>query len=210
VSGGRVMVAMAACAIAAAMLASCEPYRVEYHKRPGYFQKASENKLPDEIVLDDGTRVVYDSRRPAGEWGQEEVSDSDAKPFEIREDQDDGEVTLRAMMPEHVVANTITCLRNQEYDLLWDQMVAQRTKDNYADAGLTAEDFASFCVENRRDLMEALMRIMVGMVHQDVVVTNAAPGVIRCRLRARVAQNFRFTMVEVTAEGMGMKLLIIR
>ncbi|MHC5023272.1 MAG: hypothetical protein ACYTGG_05100 [Planctomycetota bacterium] len=195
-------------ALALIVLAACQPYRVEYHKRPSYYRKAALGDLPDEVVLEDGTRIIYSSDGHAGEWGNEKSDDG--KAFEIREEDENGDVTLRAIMPEHVIANTITCLRNQEYELLWDQMLARQTRENYVAAGLTAEDFMDFCRKNRRDLLEALMRMMIGMVHQDVVVENVGPGMIRCRLRARVAANFRFTMVDVVAEGAGMKLLMIQ
>ena len=96
VKRGRRMlvVAMSVCALHA-----CKEYRVEYHKRPSFYEKATTQKLADEITMPDGTVIKYDSRIQPSSYGR--TGDEKRKPFEIRQEKEDGSVVLRARVPEH-------------------------------------------------------------------------------------------------------------
>src|SRR5687768_17323117 len=98
----------AVCTVAVAAAGGCKPYRVVYKERPAFYEKASASPLPDEITLDDGTVVKYrptNSNSSLGRMGPDRL-----EPFEIREEHEDGSVTLRAAVPEHVIVNTLSCL----------------------------------------------------------------------------------------------------
>ena len=45
--------------VSLAALAGCQPQVVEYHYRPAYYQLASETKLPDEVVTEDGRIIRF-------------------------------------------------------------------------------------------------------------------------------------------------------
>ena len=65
---------------AAALLAGCKPYRIEYHTRPAYYQRVSNRPLSERVVLDDGTVIVYNDADPF-----DESQDEDKKNFQIRD-----------------------------------------------------------------------------------------------------------------------------
>jgi len=186
----------------------CKEQRIEYHKRPSFYAKASLTKLPDRIVLDDGTIIVYvDS---AGSSKLKKKTQNKAKPFLIREEMENGDIILRAVLPEHVLANTLTCLRNEEYELLWDQMLSVRTKNAYDREGMGVEEFAAFLAKRRIDLAKGVNRMLLGLPRNDVVSENLGNGVTRMRFHPNLAKLFRFKTVDIVSEGPGLKLLMIK
>lgn len=184
----------------------CEEYRVEYHRRPAYYQAAALGELPDRVTLADGTVIVYETTDLVGELRKD---DGAAKPFQIREEFEDDSVILRARVPEHVLANTLTCLRNQEYELLWEQLLSEQTKLSYERRGLGVEDFAAYFAHRRNDLAKTINRMMLGIPRNEVVMENLGEGVIRIRFHPQVGRLFRFKTVDVVSEGPGLKLLMI-
>ena len=186
--------------------AACEPYRIEYHReRPAYYDRYSSKPLPDRVELDDGTIVVYGK-----DTDNVFQSDAESNQFKIRETDEEGNVTIRALLPAHVIANALTCLRNGEYELLWDQLIAEQTKMAYQDADEDYEAFERFCREHRVDLARTLNRMLLGIVHHEVAVEQRPDGIIECRFWPHVGAHFRFKTVEIAQEGFGLKLVMIR
>ena len=186
----------------------CEEQRIEYHKRPSFYKKASATRLPDRIVLEDGTIIVYvDS---AGSSKLKKKTQNKAKPFLIREKMENGDIILRAVLPEHVLANTLACLRNEEYELLWDQMLSQRTKTAYEREDMGVEEFAAFLAKRRIELAKGVNRMLLGLPRNDVVTENLGDGITRMRFHPNLAKLFRFKTVDIVSEGPGLKLLMIK
>ena len=185
----------------------CEEYRVEHHRRPAYYQAAALGELPDRVTLADGTVIVYETTDLVGKLRKN--NDGAVKPFQIREEFEDGSIILRARVPEHVLANTLTCLRNQEFELLWEQLLSEQTKLSYERQGLGVEDFASYFAQRRNDLAKTINRMMLGIPRLEVVMENLGGGVIRIRFHPQVGRLFRFKTVDVVSEGPGLKLLMI-
>lgn len=207
---------LAACIPAASLAAAlgCETYRVEYHKRPAYY-KAAGVQDEDRVTLEDGTVLVFTTRDSPDSLdfssGGAVSGSGDERPvFQIREELDDGTVVLRAMLPQHVLANTLTCLRNQEYDLIWEQLLSEQMHRNYELRGQGFEEFEEFWAANRMELAAMLTRMMLGLSRGEAYMENVGGGVVRFYFHPRVAPVFKFKTVEVIAEGGGMKLLIIR
>ncbi len=193
----------------ALMFASgCETYRIEYHKRPAYYQQASLGGLPDRVTLDDGTVIIYETIDPSG--GLQRVADSEETKFNIWEEDDDGEIIMRALLPEHVLANTLMALRNRTYDALWDQMVAESTKMAYSAEGGGVEEFAQFMERNRVHLARTVNRMLWGLPRSEVVVENMANGIIRVRFHPNIGRTFKFRTVDIVNESYGLRLLVIK
>ena len=184
-------------------LLACKPTRTEYHHRPAFYEKASTQKLEDQVVLDDGTVLIFQSTHKKGVVGYKGSDGS--KPFQIREEDDRGRVTLHALLPEHVLINTLTCIRNQEYQLMWEQLLAERTRLDYEDNG-GFDVFASYLAKNRHDLVATLNRMVAGIPSQEVSFARVDEVVTRCRLRPQISEGFRFTFVDVVKEMGELKL----
>jgi hypothetical protein len=189
----------------------CREYRVEYHQRPAFYEKAASD-LPAEITLEDGTIVKYNSNVAQSTLGRS--GDNKHAPFEIRQETQapDGKtvVTLRALLPEHVLANTLTCVQKEEYQLLFEQMLAERTKTAYAEQEQGLEEFETFFRTHRHDLAATLTRMVAGLPTQEVSIMPLGDGVTRCKLRPQIADPFKFKIVDVVKEGQQFRLLMIR
>ena len=98
--------------LASVPLAGC--YTVEYRKQPS-FSAALGEEVPEREVRPDGTVVIYDTKKATS--GMKPVS-PDAKPMRLREEAVDGTITLRAWLPQDVLANFLACVRDEEYELL--------------------------------------------------------------------------------------------
>ena len=133
------------------------------------------------------------------------------KAFKSREVMDDGKVVLRALLPEHVIGNVMTCLRNQEYVELWEQVVAESSKRAYRSQGQDMEQFVAWCVKNRSELMMTLNRMSFGYYGgSDVVIDRLPDHSVRIRFSPTLASEFAFREVLVVHDGQGMKLAGIR
>jgi hypothetical protein len=198
---------LAAAALLATQAAGCEPYRIEYRHRPSYYQQMNEETLPERVVLDDGTVIVYESRVPSS---RNLDPKGDLKKFEIREEHEDGSVTLRALLPEHVIANTLHCLRYEEYQLLWDELVAEESKRTWAAEGKGVEDFTAFMRDNRLELAQMLSRMRIGLATNQTVVDRKPGGVLECGFWPQTAMLFEYKKVVLVREDIGLKLLAIR
>ncbi len=196
------VVAVAGLGVVAAW--GCATYRIEYHRRPAFYRQAAMGELPDRVTLEDGTVIVFEEDGRTGGGGRVR------EPFQIRLVRDDGSIVLRCRMPEDVLVNTITCLHNEEYELLWEQMLSDRTKAAYEERLEGVEEFSAFFARNRRDLLVALTRMRLGIPRQEVIIENVGGGVIRYRFRPHIATQFKFKRLEVISEGPGLKLLMIR
>ncbi|TVQ50778.1 MAG: hypothetical protein EA377_13945 [Phycisphaerales bacterium] len=194
------------------VLAACEPYRVEYHRRPSFMHQVADNELPDEVVMRDGTRIVYGSppggrsRAPSKPKSDEESGGAS----ELREERSDGEITLRGFMPEHLLAHLITCLNNREYDLIYDQLLSEPTRREWEREGRDKDDFANYLERNRRELVRSLTRIYMGINHHDTRIEHLGEGVTDVVLGRRAAEGLKFRRVRMLSEGYSIKLVMIR
>jgi hypothetical protein len=160
------------------------------------------------VTLDDGTVLVFSTREPTSELTRQ--ADSDSRPFQIREEFDDGTIVLRALLPQHVLANTLTCLRNQEYELIWEQLLAEQTRRAYELQEQGLEECEEFFSANRNELVAMLTRLLMGLVRGEAFMENVDGGVVRFRFHPRVATEFQFKTADIISEGGGLKLLMIR
>ncbi len=187
----------------------CEPYRIEHRQRPAFYQRASDQELPSEVVLDDGTVMKFSEKRPGSSEASRE-SLAGAERVEIRERTSDGSVTLRAYAPEHVLAHAKQCIRQREYELIWEQLLAEETRSVYLRSGQDYASFAEFCERNRGDLMELFNRMGFGFYSSDVVQESIGNNAFRLRLHPSLGSQFKFTEFDVVKEPGGLKWLMVR
>ncbi len=193
----------------------CTPERVEYRPRPDL---SFGEQPPEEFIAPDGTRVVFvDPGAPGGDGERLAASAAagggkKAPPaFEPREQLDDGTVVLRCLMPQHVVGNAMTCFRNEEWRLMWDQLLADESRAAYERPGGGGfEAFEAWCVKNRRPAMELLNRMRFDAMGSDVVMRPVGRGVTRATLTPHLWDQFGLRVVEFEQTPRGMRLRSIR
>ena len=195
-----------------AVAGGCESYRVEYHTRPAFYRNATSGAMQDKVTLEDGTVLVFTSRDLSGDVGdsRDDMGDGPSERFQVREELDDGTIVLRAFLPQQVMSNTMTCLRNQEYELIWEQLLSEQTKRSYEAREQGYDEFAAFFTANRLELAATLTRLMLGLSRGESFMGNVGDGVVRFYFHPRIGPEFEFKTVEVVAEGGGLKLLMIK
>ena len=199
----------------AAFAGGCTPERVEYRPRPDL---SFGEQPPEEFIAPDGTRVVFVDPGASGADGERLAASAAAgggkkapPAFEPRAPLDDGTVVLRCLMPQHVVGNAMTCFRNEEWRLMWDQLLADDSRATYERPG--GGGFAAFeawCIKNRRPAMELLNRMRFDAMGSDVVMRPIGRGVTRATLTPHLWDQFGLRVVEFEQTPQGMRLRSIR
>lgn len=188
----------------------CETYRIEYHRRPAFYQDMSDDALPERVVLDDGTVVVYSQDRNR-DWLRAEAERED---FELRAENEDGTISLRAILPEHVISHALDCIRRGEYRLMWDELVAERTRQAYAAEGQGYEEFEAYISTNAVPLARMLNRMSLG-INMHECAQGYVDGVYRVQFNPRVTWNtdgtrqFEYDKVDMVQEAFQLKLVLI-
>ncbi|MDP7008454.1 MAG: hypothetical protein QGI78_02680 [Phycisphaerales bacterium] len=161
--------------------------------------------MPNEVVQKDGTIVKYAT---VGSSRTEAVSRY-LDGIELRsEDLLTGEITLRAVLPEHVLEQTLVCLRDRDWDLLYEQVLANVTREHYEEKDRGREEFNAFFERYRKELGKTVQRLLRGksfgdvMVHDEgeMVIVTFAPGSLG---------DFKFHTVKLIREGEFLKLAVI-
>lgn len=189
-------------------LLGCKPYRIERHRlSPFFFNPNYVEGIEREVTLEDGTVLIFDSVLTKSSNSRQEGREF--APFKIREELEGGEIVLRALLPQHVLLNLLVCLRNEEYELVYDKLLAGQTREMY-EAGEGLEGFTAYLTRHRRDMAEWLTRMIAGIPLQQVQMTRLEGDVTRCRLRPQFSSPFKFKSLDVYWENGQYKLLMIR
>ena len=117
---------------------------------------------------------------------------------------------LRGRIPHHVLVNTLACLRNSEYRLLWEQLLASSTRSFYEQQEDGYQNYEVHLRKHRRGMASLVNRMVVGQTYGELIVNESADGTIQCRLRKRLEKRFKFKEVLMVKEGGELKLLTIR
>ena len=152
-------------------------------------------------------RMRAEARRAGRPIPPEAMEPEPRKTFKPREVLEDGSVVYRALLPEHVIGNTMTCLRNQEYDVLWEDVVSDNARRGFLASGRSREEFIKWCVANRGELMMTLNRMSFGYYGGSDVVVDQLPNMrFRVRFSPQLERQFKFRELTIVQEGFGMKL----
>ncbi len=189
------------------VLAGCKPYVIEYRKKPRYSDQMKSSSFKDGVTAD-GVEIRWlEPQRSDNNGFEQQIG---GQTFRIREEREDGEIILRAKIPQHVLVNTLACLRNSEYKLLWDQMVARSTRRHYEELEDGYQQYEMFMEKNRVKIAALLNRMIAGRTFGDLIKTEMNDGTIHCRLRRHLQRDFKFHEVLIVPEDGGLKLLTIR
>ena len=113
------------------ILSGCGSYRIERHKRSPIFfnEQYVEGGVAREQTLEDGTILIIEPIGSQSSMGRS--GENQREPFKIRKETQDGEIVLRCLIPEHVLMNLLNCLRREEYELIYDQLLSKETRERY-------------------------------------------------------------------------------
>lgn len=190
------------------LLLSCEETRVQYRKTPAFYGRMADVQGLEGGQTRDGTEIRFVQRESNTLEG---FKDHTGKAFYMREVRSDGSTALNALAPEHVLFNTLDCLANQEYELLWDEMISESTRAWYDGEESGGKDAClEFFRVNRKEISAMLNRMKGGMHLGEVVRSEPEPGLLRLRLTRQIAHQFVFTELDTRWENGKYVLVMIR
>jgi len=185
----------------------CEEKRIQYRKTPSFYSRMADMQGGRDTVLEDGTEIRFIHQQPRE---LDSFTDHTGKKFLMREELEDGSVSLNALMPEHVLLLLLDCLQSQEYTLFWDEMISTSTKEWYESEGGGRKACLEFLRINRRDIADALTRMKMGTGLNEVERIQVDEGIIRLRLAEHLRHRFAFTEVDTRWEDGKYVLVSIR
>ena len=200
----------------AVFLFGCAEERTEYHYRSQAEADAIGRPVDETFVKADGTKVIYSSKRrekinentSSGTDGSS-APDSEIPPVDLREKKANGEVILRATFPEQVVDHLTECVRNEEYDLIWNQLLSTGAKRDLESRG-GIKYFKTFFTNNRKEVMATLNCMRINLKNGHVALQKTDDSHMTAELDSTLRRSYKFTVIDFESTPTGMKLVGIR
>ena len=183
------------------LFAGCETQRVEYHTRPAWHYSMI-STLQNEVVREDGTIVKY-----AAIGGNSSKSVKEYLDSVVLEEKNEvtGDITLRAILPEHLLTQTLVCLRDRNWDLLHEQILSSSAKQYFETRDNGRIEFESFFENNRRELAKTIQRMIQGKAFGDVFVSEDRNYMV-LTFSPKMVGKYVFKKVTLYREGEFLKL----
>jgi hypothetical protein len=121
----------------------------------------------------------------------------------------DGEVRLVSHSPRQLVLHLSQTLQAGEDDLLFEQVLSDRVKQNYRDRGLDPRDAVAFLKDNEDAVTDLLMALPQGERTPGVLLQSIGPNMYRLQPPEAESLNLRFSRLDLIIEGANFRLLLI-
>ena len=183
------------------IVAGCATERIEYRTRPAWHYSMSDS-MENEIIQEDGTIVKYSPVGGTNSTAVQQYLDT----IELHEVNDlTGEITLRAVLPEHVLSQLLTCLRDRNWELLYKQVLSREAQTHFESKENGTTYFQTFFDSNRRDIGKLLQRMIKGSAFGDVRQIEDGRFTI-ITIAPHSANDYRFKKITLVREHDFLKL----
>ncbi len=125
----------------------------------------------------------------------------------LRVTDEDGGVTLVSTAPRHVVSHLRLLLAEGNRELLYDELLSERTKGVYIAQGRDPHEAVEFLFENKRDVLKLLARIPMGEFTPGMYLKPVGPSAFRMEVTSR--GDLVFTRLDIVWERGVCRLLLI-
>jgi hypothetical protein len=154
-----------------------------------------------------GRAPALDQALPAA--GDEPVDPEEASRDPLRVEQEDGSVRLICTSPRHLVWHLQQTLINEEYDLIYEQLLSDRTIDEYRRRGLDPRSALEFFRSRREEVLALLARMPRGELTPGVFIRRVGGGVHRLQPVGRVSGS-TLEALDFAWESGACRLVVIR
>lgn len=124
----------------------------------------------------------------------------------IRVEDEDGNVTLYSKSIRHLMAHMTTTIAEGEKDLFLEQLLSQRTKDEFHERGLDPGLAFDELVRRQRDVGRLFYFMPVGEFTPGVDFRTIGKNVFRVRLPRQMHEGLYWIGLDVTFEDYNYKL----
>lgn len=145
-----------------------------------------------------------------GAYTPVELDESEAvDPSGLRRERDDGSIVLVSRSPRHLVYHLMQTINAEEWDLLYDQLLADDLKSAYIRRGLDPEESLAFIRKHRDDVRELLITMPAGEFSPQVRMETIGRNAFRLRMSSAALLDMRFESIDVVIEDGSFRLLLI-
>ncbi len=192
----------------------CAVERTEYHYRSQSMADAMGRPVDETYVKPDGTKVIYSAKQPQLQKDTDEhvaspTPQTDLTETDLRAKKANGDVVLQATFPEQVVDHMLECVRNEEYDLMWNQLLSTQAKKDLEPRG-GLKYFKTFFQVNRKEVMATLNCMKINFKNGHVMIYKNDDTHLSAQLDSTLRTSYRFALIDFESTPTGMKLVSIR
>jgi len=122
----------------------------------------------------------------------------------------DGTKTLRSSNVRQLMSQIVTSIQNDDLEDFYDQLVAERTKEEYRSRGQDPFAFVQFLREHEADIIEMFNRMPMAEHTPAVALTQPQRNTFRLVLTGLARNNVKFTEIWAVHDKGVFKLLWIK
>ena len=183
------------------ILTSCQIEKTEYRNTPSWHLAMGTN-LPKNKVLDDGTLVIHEIIGGKNSTAVEEYLSS----IEMEsKDETTGEVTLHAVLPEHLLSQALVCLRDRKWDILYSQILSKGAQDYFKSIDDELDYFKKYFNTHRLEFAKTMRKMIQSQSFGDTLVQKNE-RYTTLYFAPNMLGDFKFKRLELIAEGDFLKL----
>lgn len=141
-----------------------------------------------------------------------ESADLPGDPVEgqpLRRKMPDGKIVLICRSPRHVVLHLAATLQAKEDDLLLDQVLSERLKNNYRERGIDPMEAVKYLHKNEKDVYKLLVAIPMGDQTPGAITKTVGRNVFEISAPGGIMLEQKFTRLQVVLENGGFRLLMV-
>ena len=125
----------------------------------------------------------------------------------LRRVNPDETITLISRAPRHVIFHLLQTLRAKEYDLLFEQVLSQHTKDAMIAQGRDPREAVSYLRDNQREIERFLAVIPFGEQTPGLIQQSIGRNMFRLQVDQAKALGLKFDCFDVIVEERSYRLL---
>lgn len=128
----------------------------------------------------------------------------------LRVENEDGTIRLVSTMPRHVMYHVRQTLAHEEYDLLYEQVLSERTKQDYRRQGSDPHEAIEYLRKNRDEVYKLFARLPAGSMSAGAFLRPMGGGVYRIQTQDAAERGRKFSYLDVVWEQGVCRLVVIR
>ncbi len=183
------------------LMLGCQTETIEHRHVPAW-HLAMGKELPKNSHKDDNTKVVYSTLGGSNSVAVQEYLNS----VELEaKDEETGEITLKAVLPEQLLSQALVCLRDRNWHVLYGQILSTGAQRYFTSVDEDLVYFQSYFDSNRLEIAKTMRKMMQSRTFGDTLVHQEGNWIVMY-FSPNMLGDFQFKRIEFVKEGELVKL----